>query len=138
MRFLKGDQHPRWRRGRARKQYRLSDAALRARRRNLGKVRRLRSMREIATIKLLIWQSCFESGQRPSQRSLARQVGVWPSYVHKVMRRATSDGMDAIQRGARVTLGDLNEARRFTAKLREQEPGLLASLGIRRSLSKRG
>ena len=35
-------------------------------------------------------------------------------------------GMEALANGRRVTLDDLAAAQRFTAKLREQEPGLLA------------
>jgi hypothetical protein len=53
---------------------------------------------------------------------------VWPSYVSKVQKQATSVGWDArVQSGRLVTLDDLADARRFTAKLREQEPGLLAT-----------
>jgi hypothetical protein len=113
-------------RGRGRKRYRMSDKALQARRRNLSKSR-LRSDRESRTIKLLIWQAGFESGPRRSQRTLARQLGVWPSYVCKVQRKALSEGMDTlVKHGNRVTATDLDEARRFTTRIRDQEPGLLA------------
>jgi hypothetical protein len=103
----------------------MSDEALRQRRHNLR--RRLRSNRESQLIKLLIWQAFFGEEPRPSQRALARELGVWPSYVCKVQKKATSVGWDAcVQYGRRVNLDDLVDARRFTAKLREQEPGLLA------------
>jgi hypothetical protein len=103
----------------------MSEAALRARRRNLSKAR-VRSDRESLTIKLLIRQSCLDA-PRPSQRTLASQLGVCPSYVCKVQAQSAR-GLDALATGKRVTLGDLNEARDFTAKIREQEPGLLASV----------
>jgi DNA-binding winged helix-turn-helix (wHTH) protein/tetratricopeptide (TPR) repeat protein len=79
----------------------------------------------LGVIKLLIWQAYFGDGPRPSQRDLARQLGVSPSYVCKVQKRA-AEGLDALARGERVTLEELADARRFTAKLRDQEPGLLA------------
>jgi hypothetical protein len=85
----------------------------------------LRSDRETAVIKLLIWQSSFDGCQRPSQRALARQLGVWPSYVCKV-QQDSEEGLDALASGMRVTLDDLHDAQRFTAKLRAHEPGLLA------------
>src|SRR5712692_784259 len=92
-----------------------------------GRVKRLRSDRESRIIKLLIWQWFFDQEPKPSGRALARQLGVWPSYVCKVQKQATRAGWDALARyGRRVTVADLDEARRFTAKLREQEPGLLA------------
>lgn len=88
----------------------------------------MRSDRESLIIKLLIWQAFFGEEPSPSQRTLGRQLDVWPSYVCKVQKQATSTGWDArVQYGRRVTLDDLGDARRFTAKLREQEPGLLAS-----------
>lgn len=93
----------------------MSEATLRQRRRNLRRTR-LRSERESLTIKLLIWQACFDSGPRPSQRALARELGVGPSYICKVQRQAASVGWAArVQRGRRVTLDDLADARRFTA-----------------------
>jgi hypothetical protein len=104
----------------------MSDAARRARRNNLSRSR-LRSDWESRVIKLLIRQSCFDDGPRPSQRALARQLGVYPSYVCKVQRQS-STGLDALVSGKRVSLDDLSKARRFTARLREQEPGLLAHL----------
>src|SRR5215472_12222806 len=114
MRFQRGIHYPHPPRGPARKPYTMSEAALRQRRRNLKKTR-IRSDRETAIIKRLIWQSCFDGGERPSQRALARQLGVWPSYVWKVERRAQSEGMDALlANGGRVTLDDLEKARRFT------------------------
>ena len=134
MRFLKGDQHPRWRRGRARKPYTMTEDALRARRHNFSNVRRLRATGETTTIKLFIWQSFFDSAPRPSERTLARQLHVWPSYVHKLMRKATTEGMDAlIEHGKPVTLDDLAHAQRFTVRVQEQEPGLLAAVPLSRS-----
>jgi hypothetical protein len=122
MRFLKGTHYPHPPRGPGR--YNMSDAARHARRLNLSKSR-LRSERESLIIKILIWQACFDEGPRPSQRSLARQLGVYPSYVSKVQKQSPR-GLDALARTGCVTLDDLNKARRFTARLREQEPGLLA------------
>ena len=124
MRFRKGIHYPHPPRGPGRGHYHMSEAALRARRRNLSKAR-LRSDRESRIIKLLIWQSCVDSDPRPSQRTLGRQLGVYPSYVCKVQQQSAR-GLDGLASGQRVTLDDLDEARRFTAKLREQEPGLLA------------
>ena len=103
----------------------MSGAALRQRCRNLRRTR-IRSDRESLVIKLLTWQSCFESGPRRSQRALARELGVRCSYVWKVQNQAQTEGMHALLQPGRVTLDDLADARRFTAKLREQEPGLLA------------
>jgi hypothetical protein len=103
----------------------MSEAALRQRRLNLKRTR-IRSYRETAIIKRLIWQARFDGGERMSQRALARQLRVWPSYVWKVQRKVPSEEMDALLAGGRVTLDDLEEARSFTAKLRAQEPGLLA------------
>ena len=104
----------------------MSEAALRQRRRNLKRTR-IRSDRETAIIKRLIWQACFDGGERLSQRALARQLGVRPSYVYKVQRKAPSEGKDALLADStRFTLDDLEKARSFTAKLRAQEPGLLA------------
>src|SRR5437879_136294 len=123
MRFRKGIPHPA--RGPGRGTYHMGEAALRARRRNLSKAR-LRSDRESLIIKLLISQSYFDGDPRPSQRVLGRQLGVYPSYVCKVLKQATT-GMDARLRHGRVTLADLEQARQFTAKLRETESGLLAS-----------
>jgi hypothetical protein len=126
MRFQRGLHYPHPPRGPARKPYRMSEAALRQRRRNLKRTR-IRSDRETAIIKRLIWQACSDCGERPSQRALARQLGVWPSYISKVQRKVQGEGMDALlANGGRVTLHDLEEARSFTAKLRAQEPGLLA------------
>jgi hypothetical protein len=123
MRFLTGVHYPHPRRGPGRGQYHVSDVARRARRQNLSRSR-FRSDWESRVIKLLIWQSSFASGLHSSQRTLARQLGVWPSYVCKVQKQADV-ALEALNTGQRVTLDDLDEARRFTAKLRAQEPGLL-------------
>jgi hypothetical protein len=66
MRFLKGTHYPHPSRGLGRGRYNMSDAARRARRRNLSKSH-LRSDRESLVIKILIWQSCFDDGPRTSQ-----------------------------------------------------------------------
>jgi hypothetical protein len=124
MRFEKGIHYLHPSRGPARRPYHVSDAARRARRGNLSRSRR-RSDRESAVIKLLIWQACFDDSPRPTQRALARLLGVWPSYVCKVQKQSER-GLDALANGLRVTLDDLDDARRFSAKLRVQEPGLLA------------
>jgi len=116
MRFQKGVHYPHPPRGPARRKYPVSEAARRARRQSLSKCR-VRSDRETAVIKLLIWQACFDDGPRPTQRALARQLGVWPSYVCKIQKQAER-GLDALASAERVTLDDLLDARRFTAKLR--------------------
>jgi hypothetical protein len=132
MRFQRGIHYPHPPRRRGRKPYTVSEAALRQRCRNLRRTR-IRSDGESLIIRRWIWQACFENGARPSQRALARQLHVWPSYVCKVLKQATSVGWDArIQYGRRVSFDDLADARRFTAKLREQEPGLLAPAPTRR------
>src|ERR1700741_1898314 len=69
----------------------LSDAARRARRHNLSKSR-LRSDWEGLVIKLLIWQACFGGGARPSQRALARQLGVYAA------REKLADGLEDADR----------------------------------------
>jgi hypothetical protein len=84
-------------------------------RRNLSKSRR-RSDRESLVIKILIWQSCLDDGPRPSQRCLARQLGVYPSYISKVQKQSVR-GLDVLARAGHVTLGDLNKACRFTTRL---------------------
>jgi hypothetical protein len=124
VRFDKGVHYLHPPRGPGRGRYVVSDAARRARKLNLSKVR-LRSERESRVIKLLIWQSYLDDSNSFSQRALARQLGVYPSYVCKVQKQS-SRALDAFASGARATLDDLEEARRFTAKLREQEPALLA------------
>jgi hypothetical protein len=124
MRFQKGERYSHPKRGPGRGIYYVSDAARRARRQNLSRSR-LRSDCESLVIKLLIWQSCFEGESRPSQRTLARQLGVSPSYVCKIQAQATK-GLDALARGNRVTLDDLYETRRFTTKVKALEPWLLA------------
>jgi hypothetical protein len=113
----------------------MSDAALRQRRRNLRRTR-IRSDRESLIIKLRTWQAFFGEEPKPSQRALACELGVWPSYVCKVQKQATIMGWDVrIQHGRRVTLDDLEQARQFTAKLREQEPSLLLPAPTRRLYS---
>src|SRR5215469_10236467 len=124
MRFRKGEHYPHPRRGPGRGLYRMSDAARRARRQNLARSH-TRSNSETLVIKLLIWQSGFDDKRAHSQRSLARQLGVSPSYVCKIQAQAEK-GLDALARGSRVTLDDLYEARRFTAKVKALEPWLFA------------
>jgi hypothetical protein len=121
MGFRKGIYYPHPPRGPARQPYTVSEAARRQRVRNLQGTR-TRSDRESLVIKLLIWQSSLGI----SQRTLARQLGVWPSYICKVQKQPAITG--ALADGHRVTLGDLNAARGFTARLRDTEPGLLAAL----------
>jgi len=126
MTFQRGMHHPHPPRGPARKPYRMSEAALRQRRRNLKRTR-IRSDRETAIIKRLIWQACFDCGERLSQRALARQLGVQPSYVCKVRRKALSEGMDSLLGNAGpVSLDDLASAKHFTEKLRAEAPDILA------------
>jgi len=83
----------------------VSDAARRERRLNLSKSR-LGSDRESRVIKLLTWQSHFEGSPcRPSQRALARQLGVCPSYICKIQKQSAR-GLDALaSRGNRATFG---------------------------------
>jgi hypothetical protein len=131
MRFVKGEHYRHPSRGPARHPYYVTDSARRARRRNLSKSR-LRSDQESLIIKRLIWQAYFDGSPSPSQRFLARQLGVYPSYVCKVQKQAGT-GLDALARAQRVTLDDLDKARCFTAKLREQEPGLLRTVQSSRS-----
>jgi AraC-like DNA-binding protein len=133
MKFQRGIHYPHPPRGPARKPYRMTEDALRARRRNLaaavktGRLKRLRSDRESRIIKLLVWKSKFDDGPRPSERALARQLGVSPSYIHKLLEKAHSEGMDALlQHGEHVTLNDLANARQFTANVRDVEPDMLA------------
>lgn len=121
MRFQRGVHYPHPARGRARKPYALSDAAWRQRVRNLRRTR-IRSDRESLIIQHLIWQTVFESGHRSSQRTLARQLHVWPSYVCKVQKQKAR-GLEALASGRRFTRADLEEARRFTERTREE--GLL-------------
>jgi hypothetical protein len=123
MRFEKGTHYPHPPRGPGRGRYHVSHAARCARQQNLSKSR-LRSDRESRIIKIWIWQSCFDDGPHPSQRALARQLGVWPSYICKVLKQSAA-GLDALNRGERATLNELDEARRFTARIREQEPQAL-------------
>jgi|SRR6516164_2097095 len=126
MRFQRGVRYPHPPRGPARKRYTMSEAALRQRRRNLKRTR-TRSDRETAIIKRLIWQTYFDGGERPSQRALARQLRVSKSYVWKVQQTAVSEGRDALlANGGRVTLDDLEKARRFTEKVLAEVPDTLA------------
>lgn len=74
-------------------------------------------------IKLLIWQAFF-SDSHPTQREIARQLGVCPSYVCKVQKQGER-GLDFLASEQRVTLDDLDKARRFTAEVRNHDPGLL-------------
>jgi hypothetical protein len=134
MRFRKGEHYPHPPRGPARRPYHVTEAARCARRLNLSKTR-IRSSREILTIKLWIWQDAFGDGPHLSQRELARQLGVCPSYVHKVQHQR-AEAIDALTRDARVTMDDLLAAQRFTAKLREQRPRLLGE--VHSSRSKKG
>ena len=127
MRFLKGIHYMHPPRGPGRGRYHLSHAAWGARVHNLKRVKRLRSSREIGIIKLLIWQWFFDPEPKPSGRALARQLGVCRSYIWRVARKAHVAGWDALVKcERRITLDDLAEARRFTAKVRDMEPDLLA------------
>lgn len=126
MRFRKGEHYPHPPRGPARRPYHVSDLARRARRRNLSNSRR-RSDRETAVIKLLIWQALFGDGPRPTQRALAHQLGVWPSYICKVQKQS-AQRLDALGNGTRVTLDDLHDARLFATKLRERGNDLLRAV----------
>jgi len=126
MRFQRGIHYHHPPRGPARKRYRMSEAALRQRRRNLERTR-IRSDRETAIIKLLIWQACFDTAPRPSQCALARQLRVCPSYVWKVERKALREGQDVLLADStRLTFDDLADARRFTQKVHAEEPDILA------------
>jgi hypothetical protein len=126
MRFQRGTYYPHPPRGPGRKPYTMSDAALRQRCRNLRRTR-IRSDRESLIIKLLTWQKFFGEEPKRSQRALVSELGVWPSYICKVQKQATSVGWDTpVQCGRQVTLDDLADARRFTTKLRKREPVLLA------------
>ena len=131
MRFEKGVHYPHPPRGSARRPYHVSESARRARRQNLSKTRS-RSSREIQTIKLWIWQNTFGDGPHLSQRELARQLRVRPSYVHKVQHQK-AEAIDALTRGPRVTMDDLLGAQRFAVKLSEQEPRLLRAAHSSRS-----
>ncbi len=93
-----------------------------------GKLKRLRCRDETAIIKLLIWQAWWGGQPRPSQRALAQQLGVSQPYVCRVMQQARTIGLEVLlaREGRRVTLEDLAEARRVTARLWEREPGLFA------------
>jgi hypothetical protein len=132
MRFQRGTHYQHPPRGPGRKPYTMTETALRQRRHNLKRTR-MRSDRESLIIKLLTWQAFFGEQPKPSQRALARELGVWPSYVCKVQKQAASMGWEArVQYGRRVTLDDLADAQRFTARIREQEASLLAPAPTRR------
>jgi len=93
----------------------VSDAARRARKLNLSKAR-LRSERESRVIKLLIWQSYLDDSNSFSQRALARQLGVYPSYLCKVQKQP-SGALDAFASGARATLDDYGSPSSWTTRL---------------------
>lgn len=78
-------------------------------------------------MKHLIWQACFDDGPRYTHRALASQLGVRPSYVCKVQKES-AQGLDALAEGTRVTLDDLDDARHFSARLRELGAGLLRTV----------
>jgi hypothetical protein len=122
MRFVKGNHYPHPGRGPGRGAYYVSEAARRARRNNLSKSRH-RSEREGKIIKLLIWQSYFDGGLQ--QRSLAHLlVSHRPTSAR--FQKQSAEGLSSLAGAQRVDLDDLESARHFTARLREQEPGLLA------------
>ena len=86
-----------------------------ASRRNLTKVKRLRSASESLIIKRLIWQSVVQS-PNPTQREMGRQLGVSQPYVCKVVKRWGSEGMSAMLANPEpVTFEDLAGARRHQA-----------------------
>jgi len=105
-----------------------------ASRRNLVKARshcrnnRPRPEDESQIIKLLIWQSRFGPGPRPSERELARQLRVSQPYVHAVLDKLDGEGLDALSRcERRVTPHDLELARTLTPAQkwhREKNPWL--------------
>jgi len=109
MRFRKGIRYPHPPRGKARHPYKLSEAALCARRLNLSRSR-LRSGRESFIIRLLIWQAHFLEGPQQSQRDIAYRLGVSPSYVCKIQKQRER-GLEALGKGRRATLHDLDHAR---------------------------
>lgn len=88
-------------RGPGRGRYHMSPDAVHARRENLkaalasGALRR-RCGDESRTMKLLVSQTHHDPEPRPTQRALARQLGVSQPYVCKVQKRAASEGMDAL------------------------------------------
>lgn len=129
MRFQKGIYYPHPPRGPAKHKYRMSDAALAQRRRNLRIARERRRLwrgySESQVIRQLIRQWAFDPPPKPSERALARTLEVRPSYVHKVQREALSAGAD-VQCERRINFDDLAKARRVTSKLREHEPALFA------------
>jgi hypothetical protein len=118
MRFQRGTYYPHPPRGKAHEPYTLSPEALLQRRNNLKRTR-IRSDRESLVVRLFIWQARFESGPHLSQRTLARQLHVSPSYVCKVQKQS-AQGFEALVRGQRVSLDDLEKARRFTERIREE------------------
>jgi hypothetical protein len=71
-----------------------------------------RSSQETLILKLLIWQAYFvEEGPPPRQIVLARQLRVSQPYVSRVQR--TAEAMAELSRHGRVTLADLQRARRY-------------------------
>jgi transcriptional regulator with XRE-family HTH domain len=99
-------------------------------RRNLERARHARSRQqprsteETLIIKLLIWQSVVEPRRRPTQRELARQLGISQPYVQKIARRFATQGMQAMLANPRVTFEDLEVARerRFATRARLSPP----------------
>ena len=120
MRFQKGQgcAHPR--RGRARHPYRMSEAA---RKQRLGNRRAWRSYSETQAILGLIEQEYLKPSPR-SERIVARELGVSPSYVHKRKKRRTGV---LSYRDRSYTLYDLAEARLMTSRMRAKHPELFAS-----------
>lgn len=90
----------------------------------MGRVILRRGRDETALIKLLIWQSYWDTEPRPSQRTLARTLGVSQPYVCKIMRKAIPVGFDKLARNGRPTLQELEQARGVTARMRERAPAL--------------
>jgi hypothetical protein len=64
-----------------------------------GRFKLYRSRDGTAVVKLLIWQSRIGGEPRPSQRALARQLGVSQPYICKVTRKAPGRMGGASQRG---------------------------------------
>ena len=92
--------------------------------RQRGCVKLYRGHDESQIIKLLVWQAWFDDEPRPSQRALARQLGVSQPYICKVMRKAHPVGWDALTRNGRTTFEELEQVRRVSARMRERAPGL--------------
>src|SRR5215472_14671635 len=83
-----------------------------ASRRNLAKVRRLRSAQESLIVKRFVWQWVLQTGPKPTQRQLARELGVRQTYVREVAGRWGKEGMPVmLGNPQRVTFEDLAKAR---------------------------